>query len=294
MGRDRLTGVGVCEEERGRSAPGMRSAAGDRRGRPGEQCPLAPILPRSREASQRTELEASSAMRSWKRSERDRVAFSVSIAMAARRRAVARSIGAKVAKTSARTSSPMICVARSVIRRDCTVRVAPSRDEVRPPDQQLHLARRRSRHRSDPGARGAHGRRRRLRLDLGHGPLLPDPWRRPTRGADARGPDRARLHRRQHRSGADRPDGRRHPLPRAGPVGEGDDHPRRALRWSSLVRHRCGVERHGVEGPRLRVPAAQGALRVAGGHAALRPRDVVGAAAARTASSRARTCGRRT
>ena len=59
------------------------------------------------------------------------------------------------------------------------------------------------------------GRRRRGRLDLGHGPLLPDPRERPARGADARGDDRARLHGRPLPAGAARADGRRHPLPPA-------------------------------------------------------------------------------
>ena len=50
--------------------------------------------------------------------------------------------------------------------------------EDRPPDQLLHVARWRRRDRPDPGAHLPHRRRSRLRLDLGHGPPVPDPQRR--------------------------------------------------------------------------------------------------------------------
>ena len=56
----------------------------------------------------------------------------------------------------------------------------------------------------------------RLRLDLGDGPLLPDPRRRSAGGADARWHDRAGLHGRSLGEGAHRPDGRRDPLPAPG------------------------------------------------------------------------------
>ena len=66
------------------------------------------------------------------------------------------------------------------------------------------------------GSRGPHRRRRRLRLDLGHGPLLAD--RRPRLGAraDARGLDDARLHGRPLPAGTAGPDGRWRPLPEPG------------------------------------------------------------------------------
>ena len=121
-----------------------------------------------------------------------------------------------------------------------TVRLATSRiavHEARPPD----LAR--SPGPAAPTAIGPTlardrppGRRRRLRLDLGDGPLLPDPGRRPARGADARGLDDARLPGRAHEARAARPDGRRRPLPQPGPVGQGRDDARRPVRRPGLAR----------------------------------------------------------
>ena len=76
-------------------------------------------------------------------------------------------------------------------------RVILRRREARNPDPVVHLARRHRRHRPDARPRRAPGRRHRRRLDLGHGPLLPDPRRRPGRGPDARGLDHPRLPRRR-------------------------------------------------------------------------------------------------
>ena len=110
----------------------------------------------------------------------------------------------------------------------------------------VHLAGWPRGHRADARARRSRRRRRRLRLDLGHGPLLPDPRRRRGRGADARGHDRPRLHGRPLDAGPPRPDGRRRPLPQPGPVDQGDDDARRAVRRPGLVRHRRRLERGGV------------------------------------------------
>ena len=93
-------------------------------------------------------------------------------------------------------------------------------------------------------------------------------------GADAGRPDRARIHRGKHRARATRTDGRRHPLPGTGAVGQGPT--TLDVLWAAgRGSGRRGVERPRVEGPRLRLPTAQGSVRVAGGHPALRPRDVV-------------------
>ena len=54
-------------------------------------------------------------------------------------------------------------------------------DEDRPPDPLVHWPGRPGGDRADAGPDRPHRRRRRLRLDLGHGPLLPDPRRRPGR-----------------------------------------------------------------------------------------------------------------
>ena len=55
--------------------------------------------------------------------------------------------------------------------------------------------------------------------------------------------------------------GDRRDLPRARPPGQGRDRPRRHLRRSGPPRHRRGVVRAGARRARLRVPAAEGALR---------------------------------
>ena len=150
------------------------------------------------------------------------------------------------------------------------------------------------RHRPDARARRAHGRRRRLRLDLGHGPLLPDPRPRPARGADARGADGARLHRGTHRARAHRPDGRRHPLPGTGAVDQGHDHPRRPVGRPGLVRDRRRVERpssrraSASRSRRSRIDSSGWRTRCAS------PTRCGRRGAARTQSSRARTWWRRT
>ena len=57
-----------------------------------------------------------------------------------------------------------------------------------------------------------------------------------------------------HEAGADRADGRRHPLPPAGHLGEGRDDPRRADRRAGVARARRCLERDGIAGPRVRFP----------------------------------------
>ena len=101
------------------------------------------------------------------------------------------------------------------------------------------------------------GRRGRVRLDLGDGPLLPDPRPRAGRGPDARGLDDPRLHGRPLDAGAPGADGRRRPLPAARPVGEGRDDARRPVRRPGLARHRGGLERGGERRPRLPDAAAR-------------------------------------
>ena len=62
-----------------------------------------------------------------------------------------------------------------------------------PADPGVRFPGRHGGHRADPRPHRPHRRRRRLRLDLGHGPLLPDPRRRAGHGPDARGLDDPRL-----------------------------------------------------------------------------------------------------
>ena len=80
-------------------------------------------------------------------------------------------------------------------------------------------------------------RRRRLRLDLGHGPLLPDPGRRPGHRSDARGLDDARLHGRAHdqRARLGLMVGGVH-YRTAGALDQGRDDPRRPVRRPGLAR----------------------------------------------------------
>ena len=148
------------------------------------------------------------------------------------------------------------------------------RHEGRAPDQLVQLAGRRRRHRADARAHRAHGRRRGLRLDLGHGPLLPDRLGRAARGAHARRPHRARLDGRPLEPGAPGPHGRGHPLPPGGALAQGHDDARRALGRAGLVRHRGGLERGGVARPGLPHAPAARALRDARGHASLRARGL--------------------
>ena len=150
----------------------------------------------------------------------------------------------------------------------------PASREVRHPDPVVHVARWRRGDRPDAGPDRPPGRRHRRRLDLGHGPLLPDPRRRPGRGPDARGLDDPRLPRRADDEGPPRPDGRRGPLPAAGPLGEGGDDARRPVGRAGLARDRGGLERGRVAEPRLPLPAARRPLRDARGDAPDRPRDV--------------------
>ena len=150
--------------------------------------------------------------------------------------------------------------------------------EARTADSLVQLARRRRGDRADPRPDRAPGRRHRPRLDLGHGPLLPDPRRRPGRGADARRLDGARVPRREHDERPARADGRRRPLPAAGAVGEGRDDARRPVRRAGLARDRGRLERGRVAQPRLPVPAPRRAVRDARGDAPDRPRDVAGRA----------------
>ena len=82
----------------------------------------------------------------------------------------------------------------------------------------------------------------------------------------------------QTTSGAARADGRRRPLPPAGPVGQGRDDARRPVRRPRLARDRGRLEPGGVRGARVPVPAARRALRDARGDAPDRPRDVDGRA----------------
>ena len=63
-----------------------------------------------------------------------------------------------------------------------------------------------------------------------------------------------------------------------GPVGQGRHDPRRPVRRSSLAGDRRGLERAGVTGPRLSVPAARRPVRDARGDAPDQPRDVRGRA----------------
>ena len=133
-------------------------------------------------------------------------------------------------------------------------------------------------HRPDARPDRPRRRRRRLRLHLGDGPLLPDPGRRPARGADARGLDDARVHGRALDARPPGPDGRRRPLPAARPVGQGGDDARRAVRRPRVAGHRRGLERGRVARPRLPVPAARRAVRDARGDAPDRARDVAGRA----------------
>ena len=142
-------------------------------------------------------------------------------------------------------ASPRPSIPGRVVRESAN-RLRSARDEARPPDQLVHLAGRPRGDRPDARADRAPGRRRRLRLDLGHGPLLPDPRRRPveepmlegmtTLGFMAAHSQRARLG----------PDGRRRPLPAPRPVGQGDDDARRPVRRPRLARHRGRLERGGV------------------------------------------------
>ncbi len=79
----------------------------------------------------------------------------------------------------------------------------------------------------------------------------------------------------------------------AGPVGQGDDDARRAVRRPRLARYRGRLERGGVAGPRVPVPAARRALRDARGDAPDRPRDVRPASAACEAAFQVATSRRR-
>ncbi len=123
---------------------------------------------------------------------------------------------------------------------------APQRNEGRHPDPLVHVAGRARGDRTDPRPDRSPGRRRRLRLDLGDGPFLPDPGRRQDRGADARGLDHARVHGRAFATRAVGADGRWRPLPEPGPVGQGGDDARRAVRRPGLARDRGRLERGGV------------------------------------------------
>ena len=79
------------------------------------------------------------------------------------------------------------------------------------------------------------------------------------------------------------------PLPRPGPLDQGDDDPRRAVRRPGLARHRGGLERGGVAGPRLPVPAARRAVRDCSRRRSAWPTDVDRRARQRGARSRAAT-----
>src|SRR4029079_4514268 len=154
----------------------------------------------------------------------------------------------------------------------------PCAREGRPADLLVHLARWRRGDRADARTDRPGRRRDRLRLDLGDGPLLPDPRRRSSRGADARGHDRPRVHGGALEARTSRVDGRRRPLPQRGAMGEGDDDARRPVRRSRLARDRGGMEPGGIPGARFPIPTTGRTVRDARGDAPDRPRDVAGRA----------------
>ena len=131
------------------------------------------------------------------------------------------------------------------------------------------------------------GRRRRLRFDLGHGPFLPDPGRRPAEEPMLEGWTTLGFMAAHTQARPPRPDGRWRPLPLPGPVGEGRDDARRAVRRPGLARHRRRLERGRVARPRVPVPAARRAVRDARGDAPDRARDVGGRARQRGRASTA-------
>ena len=141
--------------------------------------------------------------------------------------------------------------------------------EVRAPDQPVHLARRRGAIGPTLARVDARGRRRRLRLDLGHGPLLPDPGVGPPEAPMLEG-QTALGFMAAHSSARDGPDGRRDPLP--GPRACGS-RPRPPSTSCLADARGSGSVRPGTRRSRMALgfpfPPLRRAVRVAGGHAPL-------------------------
>ena len=128
--------------------------------------------------------------------------------------------------------------------------------EARTPDLFVHLARRTRGDRPDPRALRQDRRRGRLRLHLGHGPLLADRPARLRAPADAGGLDDPRLHGRPQPARPARADGRRRPLPQPRAVGQGRHDARRPVGRPGVARHRRSLEPGRIRGSGLPVPAA--------------------------------------
>ena len=106
------------------------------------------------------------------------------------------------------------------------------------------------------------------------GPLPPDPAGRPAAELDVRGQHDARRPRRADADDRARPARRRRRLPQPGAARQDHHDARRDLRRPGVPRHRRGLVRGRARRLRLRVPAAQGALRAPRGPPADRPRHV--------------------
>ena len=111
----------------------------------------------------------------------------------------------------------------------------------------VHLAGRSGRARRPPARRRPAGRGRRVRLDLGDGPLPPDPPDRSGVGGHARELDDARPPRRGHRADPPRHARHRDHLPQRRPPGQDRRHARRAVGRPRRVRHRARLVRAGVD-----------------------------------------------